>query len=81
MINCNPCENEKCGSCVADKLVGMGFIKDAGDHCGCAERGHKNEEKVIDRPKVKSMFTKTKKEEDEPVAENRIITEEEIEVD
>lgn len=60
MINCNPCENEKCGSCVADKLVTMKFIEDAGVHCGCAERGHKNEEKVINRPKVKSMFSKKK---------------------
>lgn len=75
MINCNPCENEKCGSCVAEKLVQSGFIKDAGFHCGCAERGHKNEETVTERPKVKSMFSKVK-DVDPHVPEQEVIEEE-----
>ena len=60
MINCNPCEYGKCGSCVAENLATRGTIRNAGDHCGCAERGHKNEDTVTNRPKVKSMFTPVK---------------------
>ena len=59
MTPCNPCDNGKCGSCVAERLVQMNFIRDASNHCGCAEKGHKNEE-VLNRPKVKSMFSKVK---------------------
>ena len=60
MSNCNSCENLKCGSCVAEALASRGTIRNAGTHCGCSERGHKNEEIETDRPKVKAMFSKVK---------------------
>lgn len=80
MTPCNPCENGKCGSCVAERLETQGHIRNAKDHCGCAKKGHKNtlESKL---PKVKSMFSKTKKEEEVVHVEQKIVTEEEIEVD
>lgn len=62
MTPCNPCDNEKCGSCVADRLVRDGHIRDAKTHCGCAERGHTNENIETNRPKVKSMFSPVKDE-------------------
>ena len=62
MIPCNACDINKCGSCVADKLVRQGHIRRAGVHCGCAENGHKNDQKVTDRPNVKGMFSKQKEE-------------------
>jgi len=77
MTPCNSCDNGKCGSCVAERLETQGHIRDAKFHCGCAANGHKNDLETT--AKVKSMFSKTKKEE-EPV-EKRIIIEEEIEVD
>ena len=80
MISCNSCENEKCGSCVAEILAARGTIRSAAYHCGCAERGHKNEDTVPERPNVKGIFSKNKKEEEE-IVEKRIITEEEIERD
>lgn len=73
MIPCNACEINKCGSCVADKLESQGHIRKAGDHCGCAEKGHKNDHKVIDRPNVKGMFSKQK--EDTQSVEKEIIDE------
>jgi len=79
MIPCNPCENEKCGSCVAEKLETQGHIRNAKDHCGCAERGHKNT--VTSKlPKVKSMFSKQKQERDIPV-DKKISVEEEVEME
>lgn len=80
MTPCNSCDNGKCGSCVADRLETQGHIRDAKIHCGCAANGHKNTLEDT-TPKVKSMFSKTKKEEEEVHVENRIITEEEMEVD
>jgi len=59
MIPCNPCNNGKCGSCVAEKLYPR-FIRNVNDHCGCAESGHKNNETVVKRPNVKGMFSKIK---------------------
>ena len=59
MTPCNSCDNGKCGSCVAVSLETRGYIRNAGDHCGCAAKGHKNDEVSI-RPKVKSMFSKVK---------------------
>lgn len=59
MTPCNSCENNKCGSCVAETLERTGLIRDAKFHCGCADNGHKNDE-VSTRPKVKSMFSKVK---------------------
>jgi len=61
-------------------LVLKKFVRNAGDHCYCAYEGHLSPQTNKEPPKVKAMFSKTKKE-DEPVVENRIITEEEIEVD
>jgi hypothetical protein len=78
MTPCNACDQGKCGSCVGDRLESQGHIRDAKIHCGCAANGHKNDLK--DTARVKSMFSKTKKEEEVHV-ERRIITEEEIEVD
>ncbi len=75
MTPCNACDNDKCGSCVADSLQNRGYIRDANDHCGCTENGHKNNKTVTNRPKVKTMFTKTK-EKDEYVT-REVITEEE----
>lgn len=75
MINCNPCENQKCGSCVAEGLAVKGIIRDAGFHCGCAERGHKNEEVVLERPGVKSMFSPVK-DNDPHIPEQEIVEEE-----
>ena len=74
MIPCNPCENGKCGSCVAEKLQKEGHIRNAKNHCGCSEKGHKNKDVVPDRPNVKGMFSK-QKEETEPV-EREIVIEE-----
>lgn len=58
----------------------LGFIKDAGNHCVCAYNGHKNEKVETERPQVKSMFTKTRKEEAETPVERKVIEEEEIEI-
>lgn len=77
MTPCNSCDNGGCGSCVADRLERDGWIKNAGDHCGCAEKGHKENIVKLNRPKVKSMFSKTK-EETEPV-EKEIVNEAVIE--
>lgn len=66
MTPCNSCDNGKCGSCVAESLERKGYIRRAGDHCGCSENGHKNENLEIDRPNVMGMFSK-QKEETEPV--------------
>lgn len=59
MTPCNSCDNGKCGSCVAESLQTRGYIRRAADHCGCSERGHKNDEVVPDRPKVKSLLSKS----------------------
>jgi len=60
MNPCNPCDQGKCGSCVAESLLVRKFIRNVGDHCGCAETGHKNDEKTTNRPNVKSIFSKKK---------------------
>jgi len=41
-IPCNSCAHDTCGSCVAEKLEGMGFIQSAKYHCSCANKGHHN---------------------------------------
>ena len=73
MISCNSCENGKCGSCVAENLERAGHIRRAKDHCGCAEKGHKNSLELT-TPKVKSMFSKTRREDESPV-EKEIVDE------
>lgn len=73
MTPCNSCDNGKCGSCVAEKLVIMGFIKDAKVHCGCAESGHKNTLES-NRPKVKSMFSKVR-DDDPHIPEQEVVEE------
>ncbi len=57
-IPCNPCSNGFCGNCVGDKLQKMGFVRNASDHCSCADKGHTN---VItkDLPN-KTVFSKKK---------------------
>ena len=70
----NACDNGKCGSCVAESLEKKGYIRRAGDHCGCSEKGHKNENVVINRPNVKGMFSK-QKEETESVEKEIVIEE------
>ena len=75
MTPCNSCDNGKCGSCVADSLVTRGYIRNASDHCGCAERGHKNKEVEVDRPGVKSMFSKVK-DNDPHIPEQELVVEE-----
>ncbi len=72
MTPCNSCDNGKCGSCVAERLVRDGHIRDAKIHCGCAEKGHKNTLE-LKRPKVKSMFSKQDKERDIPVDTREVI--------
>jgi len=74
MTPCNSCDNGKCGSCVAESLEKRGYIRRAGDHCGCSEGGHKNKNIEIDRPNVKGMFSK-QKEETEPVEKEIVIEE------
>lgn len=64
MTPCNACDNGKCGSCVAQALQTKGYIRNAADHCGCAENGHSNDEVLDERPKVKSMLSKNQKEEE-----------------
>jgi len=64
MTPCNSCDNGKCGSCVAEALEVRSYIRDAKFHCGCAEKGHKNDNVETDRPGVKSLLSKNKKEEE-----------------
>ena len=78
MTPCNPCENGKCGSCVADRLVTQGHIRDAKVHCGCAEKGHKNNSQTA--ATVKSMLGRQKEERDVPV-DKKISVEEEVEIE
>lgn len=73
MMPCNACDNGGCGSCIAEKLERDGHIRSAKTHCGCAETGHNNITE-LNRPKVKSMFSKVK--DDEPhVPEQEVIEE------
>lgn len=74
MIPCNPCANNKCGSCVADTLETNGIIRSAAFHCGCSEKGHKNDDKVTDRPIVKTMFSKVR-DDDPHVPEPEVVEE------
>lgn len=73
MTPCNACDNGKCGSCVAESLQKRGYIRRARDHCGCSEKGHKNDNVEIDRPNVKGIFSKQK--EDTQSVEKEIIDE------
>lgn len=73
---CNACDNGKCGSCVSESLVSRGYIRNAHDHCGCAENGHKNKEVVTNRPKVKGMFSPQKEDNIPPPVEREVIDEE-----
>ena len=63
MNPCNSCEAGNCGSCIADRLERDGYLRNAKDHCGCAEFGHKNTI-TSNRPKVKSMLGMQKNERD-----------------
>ena len=73
MTPCNPCDNGSCGSCVAERLVVQGHIRDAKIHCGCAGNGHQNTLE-LDIPKVKSMFSKVK-DEDPHIPETEVVEE------
>lgn len=72
MTPCNSCDNGKCGSCVAERLVTQGHIRDAKVHCGCAEKGHKN--KLETTATVKSMFSPVK-DDDPHIPEQEIVEE------
>ena len=74
MIPCNPCSNEKCGSCVADNLERAVHIRRAKDHCGCAENGNKNDLQLT-TPKIKSMLG-TSTPDNTPPAEIKVIDDE-----
>jgi len=56
-IPCNPCTNGTCGNCVGVKLESSGFIRDAKDHCSCANNGHSNQ-KVRDMPNTTMLGSK-----------------------
>jgi len=71
MIPCNSCDNGKCGSCVAERLVKDGHIRDAATHCGCAAAGHKNDLES-NRPKVKAMFSKVR-DDDPHIPETEVV--------
>ena len=71
--NCNPCEQNKCGSCVGNRLESYGYLTNAQDHCKCARDGHTNLNNTI-TPRVKSMLGRSKvKDEDPHVPEPEVI--------
>jgi len=77
--SCNPCEQNKCGSCVATRLESYGYLYSAKDHCKCARDGHTNLNNKLPPRGVKSLLGRsTTKDEDRPT-DTPVVTEEEIE--
>jgi len=73
---CNPCSNGICGNCVAERLVQIEFIQNAGDHCKCAADGHSDKIITKELPN-KAVFSK-KKDDYTPPAEIREIDESDV---
>lgn len=68
---CNQCQQGQCGRCPAEILVGKGFIRNAGDHCACANEGHHKPQSKKEPPKIKSMLGR-RTVEDEPAITRKV---------
>ena len=79
--NCNPCEQNKCGSCVGDRLQSYDYLTNAKDHCKCARAGHDNLTNTIPIRGVKSLLGRSKIKDEDGPTDNTHEVEEEIEVD
>lgn len=78
--SCNQCQQNNHNGCPADNLASRGFVRDAGDHCACANEGHESEQTTKEIPKIKSMLGRQKEERDVPV-DKKISVEEEVEIE
>ncbi len=67
---CNQCDRNNHLGCPAEKLFNIGFMKNPGEHCACANEGHKSKQTTKEFPKFKSMLERQKKERDVPVDRN-----------